>query len=294
MNKKWLAGAAVVLALDYSGGAGTRAAVGPLWEGPYLGQKPPGSVAEEFLPDIMKHPHSPPAFSPDGKKVYWKENGRRSLLFMEEIAGKWSPPRPAPFKSLFYRMDVPFFSPAGDKLYFLSNRPLWRGERIWYIEKRRGRWSTSWKAVGPPITDFKLHWLFSVAANGTLYFAGNRGADPDIWHIYRSRPSGGTYGAPERLGRIINAIDVPPPGLAYGQISPFIAPDESYLIFSSRRPQDAIGRGHNLYISFRSRDGSWTEPINLSRHLGLSGIELCPLLSPDGKYLFSCPARFIG
>ena len=40
-----------------------------------------------------------------------------------------------------------------------------------------------------------------------------------------------------------------------------VAPDESYLIFSSR---DRAGYGSgDLFVSFRTADGGWTEPQNM-------------------------------
>ena len=61
---------------------------------------------------------------------------------------------------------------------------------------------------------------------------------------------------------------------------PFIAPDESYLIFTSRRPPTNTGGG--LWISYKQPDGTWSDPraIDLGMAAGL------PQMSPDGKYLF--------
>jgi len=41
-----------------------------------------------------------------------------------------------------------------------------------------------------------------------------------------------------------------------------------------------------LYISFKQKDGSWTEAISLGNPINESGRSLCSTLSPDGKYLF--------
>jgi hypothetical protein len=37
-----------------------------------------------------------------------------------------------------------------------------------------------------------------------------------------------------------------------------------------------------LYISFKKKDGQWGQPIKLPKSL----IGVCPMVSPDGKYLF--------
>jgi Tol biopolymer transport system component len=61
---------------------------------------------------------------------------------------------------------------------------------------------------------------------------------------------------------------------------PYVAPDGSYLIFASKRPVENITS--ELFISFKNADGSWGEPkaIDLGMQAG------CPMVSPDGKYLF--------
>ena len=60
---------------------------------------------------------------------------------------------------------------------------------------------------------------------------------------------------------------------------PFIAPDESYLVFTRRVAQPAVT---SLYVSFRKPDGTWSEPrpIDLGMRAGAASV------SPDGRYLF--------
>ncbi|MFC2141335.1 hypothetical protein ACFLR7_00190 [Acidobacteriota bacterium] len=71
----------------------------------------------------------------------------------------------------------------------------------------------------------------------------------------------------------------------YWENDPYVAPDESYLIFQSTRP-GTLGRG-DLFISYRMEEGGWTEPKNLGKGINTkeSG-EGCPWVTPDGKYLF--------
>ncbi len=70
----------------------------------------------------------------------------------------------------------------------------------------------------------------------------------------------------------------------FSEHDPFVAPDESYLIFTSTRP-GGFGR-EDLYIGYKKVDGSWTEPKNMGKTINSSGVDFCPMLSPDGKYLF--------
>lgn len=250
----------------------------PVLKGPYLGQTEPGDEPKLFLPEIFKNVHSSPAFSPDGKQVFWRTMNQQSLLFMQEIRGVWTVPESVPFKSKFYRQDVPFFSIDGERIYFITTKPqrwyqLWSGEAIWYVEKEKDGWSNP-KQVNKEINKIYTHWQFSVSANGNIYLNGK---DGDKWFIYKTELKEGKYTKPEKIGK--------PENLAKGQSSyffPFISPDESYLIFSRSTNNDQ----GDLFICYRKADGSWAEEINLGEKINTTGLEICPMVSPDGKYLF--------
>ena len=65
---------------------------------------------------------------------------------------------------------------------------------------------------------------------------------------------------------------------------PFIAPDESYLLFDSER---ANGFGDSdIYISYRQQNGEWGAPINLGDKINTEAWEAAATVTPDGKYLF--------
>jgi hypothetical protein len=46
-----------------------------------------------------------------------------------------------------------------------------------------------------------------------------------------------------------------------------------------------------LVVSFKKDDGKWTEPASLGPTVNSPSMDLCPLLSPDGKYLFFLSQR---
>ena len=64
---------------------------------------------------------------------------------------------------------------------------------------------------------------------------------------------------------------------------PFIAPDESYVLFYSSRP-GGKGKG-DLYVCFRVADGSWSRAFN-DMIINTPEADWCATVSPDGKYLF--------
>ena len=66
---------------------------------------------------------------------------------------------------------------------------------------------------------------------------------------------------------------------------PYIARDGSYLIFTSAGHPAAKGQLH-FFISYRDGEGNWTTPVSLGEKIHRVGMGLCPLITPDGKYMF--------
>jgi ankyrin repeat protein len=266
-------------------GALTAPAVIPELRGPWLGQREPGDSAVRFALGIVSDhdfdsEHSPAAFSPDGLEAYWTKKFRGPILFSRLEDGRWTAPRPAPFMSE-YGDGEPIFSPDGRRLYFLSMRPLEPGaepgkENIWYVEREGDRWSAP-RPVDAVVNAFAHHWLFSISDSGTLYFSSVHEGGLGEHDIYRSRRVNGVYQPPENLGPVINSEAI--------EHTPFIAPDESYLIFASSGHGPHEGWFHFL-ISYREPDGGWSQPIALDRVTAPVNDPLCPLITADGKFMF--------
>jgi hypothetical protein len=127
-----------------------------------------------------------------------------------------------------------------------------------------------------------IHWQFAVTADGTVYFGSDDAGGYGMGDIYRSRFIDGAYAEAENLGETINT--------EFGEGSPYVPPDESYLIFS-RFGQDEGYGGVDLYICFRDADGHWTDPVNMGERVNSAGNDICPIVSPDGEYLFMMSSR---
>jgi Tol biopolymer transport system component len=201
------------------------------------------------------------------------------MVFSQVVNGRWSEPAQAPFSQIGWSDDVPFFAPDGERLYFLSTRPIGaeegrQAERIWYVTREPGGWSEPQIIEGGPNT-LDLHWSFSVAADGSIYTPGDG-------EIHVSRLVDGVYQAPENLGAPVNSDA--------GEMMPFIAPDESYLIFARARHEENVGY-LDLWISFRDASGGWTVPLNLGEPISTEAHEICPVVSPDGRYLLFNSSR---
>src|SRR4030042_4484543 len=95
---------------------------------------------------------------------------------MKRVGGRWTPPAWASFSGPDVDDDVPFFSPDGRRIYFISRRPLpgtteGGGEKIWFADRTPGGWSEP-QPLHPPVNEHHLHWEFSLDKGKNLYFAG--------------------------------------------------------------------------------------------------------------------------
>ena len=228
------------------------------------------------------------ALTPDQRTAYiCRANGDFSYYTILETTlsgSRWSEPRAAAFSGRWSDAD-PHLSPDGRKLFFISNRPR-SGDTpreeydIWVVERGAGgRWGEP-RDVGAPVNrDGATEWSPSVARNGNLYFGTVRDGGKGANDLYVSRPTGVHYAEPENLGDSINT--------KAGEVEPWIAPDESYLIFSGQRP-DGPG-GFDLFVSER-RNGVWQRARPLDRVNSPKG-DFNHSVSPDGKFFFFSSTR---
>jgi len=257
----------------------------PVLKGPYIGQKPPGMTPEIFAPGIVSTDHNEgcSGFINDGKLFIFRRTFSRNsdAIYITELKdGTWTKPYPAPFKSKVYDGDFTF-APDNKTLYFTSRRSPDNLEQsspdsnIWVVTKTDEGWSEP-RMLESPINSEHHDSYPSVTAGGTLYFfCRGRGGFGES-DIFRSRFIGGKYAKIENLGELINT--------EYHEWDPFIAPDESFLIFCSTRP-GGLGRD-DLYITFQTKNGAWTEPVNMGEEINSPESENRPSVTPDGKYFF--------
>ena len=258
-------------------------------KGPYLGQKTPGMTPEVFAAGIVSTPayeHGAPAFSPNGKEMYWsvfsEKDFKQRIFFMRLENDRWSEPAPAAFSNEKYLDGNPVFSGDGDTIYFTSNRPFTNNKEtrdkylwVWGVERKNNDWSEPLplKAVFDQVG---LAGAPSFAGNGNMLFTPWKGEGLISGHIYSSDSRGGVYQKPEHLGSAINAGKY--------QAYPYVPPDSGYMIFEAQRA-DGFG-SDDLYVSFRKPDGGWINAVNMGGAINSKASERCPTVTPDGKYLF--------
>jgi Tol biopolymer transport system component len=253
----------------------------------YFGEEKPTINPLVFAPGIISKGDRYEfgcTFSKDGKEMlFGVDNEGVSEIYQTILEnGEWSPQEKLFPESPFSHND-PMLSQDGEKLFFISDRPLKpAGDRkdidIWYSNRTIDSWSDPIN-LGTTINGSLDEYFVSFTDQGTIYFASKdtAGNIPNYaFDIYRAEYKNGKYERPEKLPEQINTNRY--------EADVYVAPDESYLIFCSIR-KEGLGNG-DLYISFKTDDGRWTKAISMGEKINSAGHELCPFVSRDGKYFF--------
>jgi len=241
----------------------------PTFENPYLGQNPPGLTPIPFAPGIVSTEiyEYDGAFAKDLKAFYFIRRGEenKTSAFYEykynETTTKWEKSEIAsPW------IGRPVISPDGETMHL--------GDR--YLKRTESGWSELQNLEPPTVSNDSMYIMrLSSSANGTYYFDTYKEND-SMFPIRYSRLKNGKHEEPKALPKAINT------GTFLSH--PFIAADESYLLFDAER-EDGYGSS-DIHISFKQKDGTWGNGINLGDKINTSAWEASASITPDGKYLF--------
>lgn len=234
--------------------AGPAAAHPAIWNRPqaYLALTPPSDTPEPFAAGRLAEPGmfamGRVAFSRDGREFYYTEGNSWNSLADARIrvirfdGRRWAAPM-----TVNEQFVSPTLSMDDDTLYFRRGNMhnVWRSHRV------PGGWSA------PEVFLDKTVGLYDFMP--TLSGAAYIGSDPSPDDVKRGTTlafsvlhvSKGDIEI-ESLGTPLNA-----PGFN-GDL--FVAPDESYIIISTRETPTFESE---LYISFRRPDRTWTVPVSL-------------------------------
>jgi len=225
------------------------------------------------------------AFTPDKKMVFFTKallpDWRKMVIMYSELKDdKWSKPKIAPFSGQYKDAD-PIITADGKKIFFISDRPTPNKSKptdytFWYVERTNNNWSEPKLLEGEFYKETPSPVYPSIASNGNLYYCSSTSTDSEI---YVTRLQDGKYGLPVKLD--FNSTQ-------HRDIDPAIAPDESFIIFTSLT-RKGYG-GADLWVSF-NEEGKWSEPVNLGKSINSFDKEGQPSLSPDGKKLYFTSIR---
>lgn len=233
----------------------------PILVGPYMGQEPPGMVAKPFAPGIISKGgwEIEGVFAPGLKEFYFTTRSSKdtpiTVIGFRQQDNIWK-------KYIeFKRKGEVSFSPDGSRMHMAKG----------YKDRNGDDWSER-KTLGPMFDreDWGIMRLTS-SSKGTYVFDDFKSGDV----IRISTLKDGKRQEPKKMGPEVNT--------GKWTAHPFIAPDESYLIWDSER---AGGYGDSdLYISFRQKDGSWGSAINMGDKVNSDKWEAYASVTSDGKYI---------
>lgn len=244
----------------------------------YLGRKSPDSIPEILAPNFIskRNEHEfGSVFSNNGLELFYGVHsfGKAETRHTKLENGVWSEPVTI-LSHEKYGYNDPFLSPDEQRLYFISNQAKAESEEldydIWYVQRLDSGWS---EPINAGMNSVANEYYVSFTSDTSMYFSSNRDQSSG-YDIFKSKLEDGVYQKPEKLSEAVNSDEY--------EADVFVAPDESYLIFCSIR-EEGSGEG-DLYISFKSDDGTWSQAKGMGDQINTDKHELCPVVTRDGKY----------
>ena len=210
------------------------------------------------------------------------------IIKIEKQMGEWAEPKIVPFSGKYRDME-PFLSPDGLRLFFASDRPLYdsidkpKDFDIWYVERNdnNSNWSIPIN-IGSPINTDQDEFYPSLSNNHNLYFTCDFQNSKNKDDIYFSKRENGKYLPPVALNDSINSEGY--------EFNSFIAPDESYIIFTGYNREDGLGSG-DLYISYKIADDKWSKAKNMGAEINSDKMDFCPFVDANSNTLFFTSKR---
>ena len=228
------------------------------------------------------------AISPDGNEMYFSVQSVRqdftAIMVSHKTKKDWGSPHIASFSGQYKDIE-PFLSQDGLTLYFASSRPVKGRETensnydIWKVQRKSldSEWSEPVN-LGVPVNTEADEFYPSVAASGNLYFTAQREGTKGKEDIFISRFENGSYQEPESLPEAIDSQGY--------EFNAFVAPDESYILFTGYGREDGMGGG-DLSISRKNDKGEWLAAAHLEAPINSKGLDYCPYVHNNQLYLTS-------
>lgn len=277
MRKVWIY--TVIMTLSFSSCSSQE----KIKEDYFLGEVTPGDSAILFAPDKLNQPegyHTSLIITNDYKEVYFSPMSRSGEIHKIVDFENSDTSEKILFPTLCDAGD-PALSPDNKRLYFVSFQPLESDslyrERIWYAEIKDGKILEP-KVIDKSVYNHPTHWQLSIAANYNLYFMSEIEGD-DSQDIYFSQYIDGKYMEPIKLPDEINS--------EYREFCPYISPNEKYIIFTRVGSNTEKA---DLFISYKI-NGKWSDAERLPKSINSGGNDLCPIISPDERFLFFISTR---
>ena len=260
----------------------------PKLQGPYFGQKPPGTTPELFAPDVFgtdNRLYANVTFNSDLTEACWTLNTADTNVYNGGIVisrleeGAWTAPEEVSFLKKDYSHRSPCFGLNGRRLYFqgyLRKNQGWdQMEKFYYVEETAEGWSAP-VLLDTVFNKYAVHWQFSLDKENNLFFGGDYRGKEGTGGIYLSKYADGRYLEPVLIFSN-NMLDE-------AVFAPAISPKGDYIIFARIHSRESDNpRIFSIYISFRNSENKWSTPEDLGEILNMDGNQ--PRISPDGKFI---------
>lgn len=254
----------------------------------------PGTEAKIFAKDFVSKDSrfvQYCSFSPDGKEFYFSNTDSawgKSFILKLDLEN------PSNLETINLTnsdyQSGQFIDRSGKKLFFTAvifSDGMWHSD-VFMSEKKEKKWDKSVK-LPAGVNSYICEWHPTLTNKGEMYFASERNYDHGSSDIYKADDDKkNQYTKVEKLPGSVNTD--------FNETDPLIAPDGSFLIFASNRPNgvsgpDVYNRQNgfdetDLYICFNKGNNTWTEAKNMGTAVNSDSWEFAPALSPDQKYLF--------
>lgn len=246
----------------------------PFAQGPYLGQTPPGPVAQVFAPGLIcdirpRQWEAWPSFSADGNAFCF--NRLRYVYITENTDQGWTTPKRV--ESIPYHSVSCCLSPDANRIYFTYAlvQPLSK-RNLYCCDRTAQGWGTP-KVLPPPLSSAR-ELTCSIAMNNNLYIGSGRKGHDGRSLVWVAPFVNSTWSRADHI-----PLNHPHAG------DPGIAPDESFMVFTSMNLPGSYGK-RDIYLTLHLPDGTWSTPRNMGPRVNTAYFEHSPRISPDKKYLF--------
>jgi len=230
----------------------------------YLGKTPPENTPKIFISNA----HARLAITNDGKTIYICQciGDYNNTSYYKYFDNKWNGP-----VKLFSSTVAPTLSINEDTLFSMENKGAYRS---FYSIQADSGWCEP-----KPISNNTLYYLQETNL-GNYYFGDNNPKGGfGSWDICKMAINNGVRTG-QNLGRPVNTDN--------SDVEFFIARDESYLVLGANEGGPG---GRDLYISYRKKDNSWTNPKSLGNLINDGKYNKWgPFVTADNKYLFYAKA----